>query len=434
VKEVVPVTAAVEVQEASSAARRRRLARLERPLLVAGLALITVHLVLVSLAGPDTTVAGVLALVALPAAWLAVQRHVTRATRVALALAFGLLAFGFGTVSHGLHAVTSGPDWTDIGGGGLIAGGLFLLASGAAALASRRRVPRGRSAVRRAAHAVAWLAGALLVAQLVVLPAGIGLKVTHAPRWPINESVLAIPHERVAIRAPGATLAAWWVPSRNGAAVLLVHGSGGSRARVAAHARMLARHGYGVLALDLPGNGESSGRSNGLGYNAQPAIGAALDRLERMRGLDPRRIAGFGTSLGGEVLLEAAARDARLRTVVSDGAARPQDARRATDPSALERAVEWVGLQAARAISGTRPAPSLLGLMPRIAPRPVLLIAAGGVATEIPTNRAYRDAGGPTVRLWELPEAGHTAGLRTRPAAYERTTTDFLDGALDAGR
>jgi len=34
------------------------------------------------------------------------------------------------------------------------------------------------------------------------------------------------------------------------------------------------------------------------------------------------------------------------------------------------------------------------------------------------------------VRLWELPEAGHTAGLRTRPADYERTTTGFLDAAL----
>ena len=40
---------------------------------------------------------------------------------------------------------------------------------------------------------------------------------------------------------------------------------------------MLARRGYGVLALDNPGNGESEGRNNGLGDNAQPGITAAVD-------------------------------------------------------------------------------------------------------------------------------------------------------------
>jgi hypothetical protein len=88
-------------------------------------------------------------------------------------------------------------------------------------------------------------------------------------------------------------------------------------------------------------------------------------------------------------------------------------------------------MQAVRAVSGTREPPSLIGIMPRIAPRPVLLIAGGvGAPTEIPANRAYRDAGGPTTQLWELPDTGHTAGLRTHPAEYERRTTAFLDRAL----
>ena len=69
--------------------------------------------------------------------------------------------------------------------------------------------------------------------------------------------------------------------------------------------------------------------------------------------------------------------------------------------------------------------------MPRIAPRPVLLIAGGlGAPDEILANRVYRDAGGPTTQLWEISDAGHTAGLRTHPAEYERRTTAFLDRAL----
>ena len=138
-------------------------------------------------------------------------------------------------------------------------------------------------------------------------------------------------------------------------AALLVHGSGGSRARVAAHARMLARHGYGVLALDLPGNGESDGHSNGLGDNAQPAITTALDYLQARPGVD--RIVGYGVSMGGEVLLEAAARDTRLAAVVSDGSARPEDADKALPPHGMERVVRGVMAPASRRSPARAPRP-----------------------------------------------------------------------------
>ena len=35
-----------------------------------------------------------------------------------------------------------------------------------------------------------------------------------------------------------------------------------------AHARMLARHGYGVLLFDLRGDGESQGDPNGFGWDS----------------------------------------------------------------------------------------------------------------------------------------------------------------------
>jgi hypothetical protein len=185
-----------------------------------------------------------------------------------------------------------------------------------------------------------------------------------------------------------------------------------------------------VLAFDNPGNGESEGHSNGLGDNAQPGVDAALDWLSSRPDVDPRRIAGFGSSLGGEILLEAASHDQRLRAVVSDGSARPRDASDANDAGVFEAAIVETGMQVIRGISGMKSAPSLNGLIPRIGPRPVLLIASTAGGTEIPTNRVYRDRGGPTVQLWEIPEAGHTGGLKKRPAEYERRTTAFLDRAL----
>jgi pimeloyl-ACP methyl ester carboxylesterase len=410
--------------------RRERIARLERPLLAGGLALVALHLLDVALSGVETTVLGVLGIVGIPAAWLLLQPRLARPTRAGLGISVGLLTFGFGVVSHGLHVVNSGPDWPDVTGVGMILGGLLLVAAGFAALAARGRPPRRPGLGWRAARAAAWLAGAAVLAMVGLMSLVLALMITHAPRWKIQESSLGIPHQEVRIAtADGRRLSAWYVPSRNRTAVLLSHGSGGSRERVAAHARMLARHGYGVLALDNPGNGESEGHSNGLGNNAQPGIDAALGWLARRPDVDPQRIAGFGTSLGGEVLLEAAARDPRLRAVVSDGAARPQDAADTKDVAAPEAFPRWASLQAVRGISGTRLAPSLNSLMPRIAPRPVLLVASGA-PDEIPANRTYRDRGGPTVQLWELPAVGHTAGLRERPGEYERRTTEFLDQAL----
>ena len=412
-------------------ARRARLARLEPPLLLGGLALVAIHLLDLAFSGPDTALPAVLAIVAVPAVWALARPHVTRPTRLAFGVVIGLLTFGFGVVSHGLHVVNSGPGWTDVTGVGMIAGGLLLVASGLTAIAAPRRAPRRAALGWRAAHSVGWLAAVPVFALLAVMPFVQALMVTHAPRWAIQESSLGIAHEEVAIAtADGRELSGWYVPSRNGAAVLLSHGSGGSRERLTAHVRMLARHGYGVLAFDNPGNGESQGHSNGLGYNAQPAVDAALGWLARRPDVDPRRIAGFGSSLGAEVLLEAAAREPRLRAVVADGAARPMDARRVGDPAPPEHALGAVALQLVRGISGMREAPSLVGIMPRIAPRPVLLIAGGGAPEEIPANRLYRDAGGSTVELWELPDAGHTAGLRTHPAEYEQRTTAFLDRAL----
>ena len=271
----------------------------------------------------------------------------------------------------------------------------------------------------------------MLVWLVFVWPLVGGLMITHAPRWEIQESSLAIPHEEVRIEASGGrTLSAWYVPSRNGAALLLGHGSGGSRERVLEEIRMLARHGYGVLAFDLFGNGESSGHSNGLGDNAQPAVDASLSYLVRRSDVDPERIAAFGSSLGGEVLLEAAAREPRLRAVVSDGAARPEDQAEVMDRSVSEEAIQSLMLGATRVISGNRAAPSLIDLVPRIAPRPVLLIAAGSDAAEIPTNRRYREAAGPAAELYEIPDAGHTGGIKSHPREYEARVVSFLDRAM----
>jgi len=419
----------------SNPSRRERIARLERPLLWAGLALVTAHLLDLAFSGPATSVLGVLAIVAVPTAYAWAQPRLTRPTRIGVGVVIGLLALGFGVTSHGLHVLNSGPDWRDVTGVGYILGGLLLVASGLIAVAAPRRAPRRQALGWRALHGLGWLAGAAVSFVVIAMGFGSPNLLTHAPRWEIRESALGIPHEEIRVATDdGRKLSAWYVPSRNGAAVLVSHGSGGSRGRLPRHVRMLARHGYGVLALDNPGNGESDGHANGLGDNAQPALDAGLDYLERRPDVDPGRIAGFGLSLGGEVVLEAASHDRRLAAVVADGAARPQDAQRAVHAGPLERAMTGLQIQSVRAISGMEPSHSLIGMMPAIAPRPVLLVAAGRVPEEPKVARLYQRAGGSRVHTWEVPGAAHTGGLRKHPSEYERRTVGFLDTALKMQR
>ena len=62
-----------------------------------------------------------------------------------------------------------------------------------------------------------------------------------------------------------AELEGWYVPSRNGAAVIAFPG----RKSPQRHARMLARHGYGVLLFDRRGEGRSDGDPNAFGWGGE---------------------------------------------------------------------------------------------------------------------------------------------------------------------
>jgi hypothetical protein len=68
--------------------------------------------------------------------------------------------------------------------------------------------------------------------------------------------------------------------------------------------------------------------------------------------------------------------------------------------------------------------------VPRIAPRPLLLIAAPNSPNGERLNRGYFKAAGTPKALWEIPESKHIGGLTARPAEYERRVVGFFDRAL----
>jgi hydrogenase/urease accessory protein HupE len=88
----------------------------------------------------------------------------------------------------------------------------------------------------------------------LVFPIGFAYIYTHTGRGPVTPN-LGVPLERISFpTSDGLQLAAFYVPSENRAAIVLFPGA--TRPK---QARMLIRHGYGVLLLDPRGQGRSEG-------------------------------------------------------------------------------------------------------------------------------------------------------------------------------
>jgi uncharacterized protein len=398
-------------------------------------AVIAIHVVDDNFAQPprgtsagDHLVSGLVPLAALGVAAWAYPR-LPGGARAATALVLGVLGIAAG-IEAAHYTTTVGPSGDDFTGLLALLAGLALLGLGAATLWRTRRTD-DRPAWRYPRR-VLIAAGGVIVAYLVVLPIGAAYIFTHTARAGVPANRLGVASEDVQVRtSDGLELRGWYVPSRNRAAVIAFPGRKGPQRP----ARILARHGYGVLLLDRRGEGASQGAPNAFGWGGKKDIQAAVGFLSRRADVDPGRIGGIGLSVGGEMMLEAAAETPALRAVVSEGAgARSFTEDMDHDVSALETGLAVVPNATMTAsvavLSNHAPPANLKDLVGRIAPRPLLLIAAPHSPNGEDLNRGYFAAARAPKALWEIPESGHVGGLDARPREYERRVTRFFDNAL----
>ena len=289
-------------------------------------------------------------------------------------------------------------------------------------------VNRGRRRRRAWTNRLVAVVGAALVGFFVVLPTLVAVDFLAKPRAPINQAALGVPHARVTFPADdGVRLSGWYVPSRNGAAIVLVHGGGGDRQGTILHARMLAKAGYGVLLYDARGRGESGGHENAAGWQWDRDVRGAVSFLTR-RGID--HIGLLGLSTGAEAVVTEAASDKRIEAVVADGL----QARTAADASHLSFgdrisvepsfAVAGIAIRLARGETQPRP---LIDVVHEVArTRPLLLIAT--IAFEREIDHVYTR--GTKAQVWELPTSAHTKGLQDHPITYAQRVLSVFNQAL----
>jgi uncharacterized protein len=433
----LPVEEDREGNAARAGARSARLLRALRTdavLFGLGVGVVAVHVVDDSFLQPqpgtsagDHLVSGLVPLALLLAAIAFVPRlrPGLRAAVAATIGVFGAVA-GIEAVYYGQAGHLSGDDYTGLAA---IPAGLFLISSAVATLWRTRRVEDSklRRWVRRLLIGVA----AAVATYVVVAPFLASYVLTHTARAFVPTDRVGAPHEDFAFTtADGVRLRGWYVPSKNGAAVISFPGRKGTQKP----ARMLARHGYGVLLFDRRGEGESQGDPNAWGWNGYRDVDAAVRFLQTRTDVHDDRIGGIGLSVGGEMMLEAAAKSRGLKAVVAEGAGE-RSVHELLDMTGNDK---WLALTSYAALttgvalfSNDAPPPSLKDLVGRIAPTPVFFIyGEHGQDGERNLNPTYYAAAGAPKTLWQVPGSGHVGGINAQPKQYERRVVGFFDRSL----
>jgi len=224
----------------------------------------------------------------------------------------------------------------------------------------------------------------------------------------------------------GERLRGVFAPSSNGAAVILAHGAGGERSDMAAEAKVLSDAGFGVLAFDWPGHGQSEGEIR-WGELERRALAGAVDWLSAQPTIDSARIGAFGFSMGGFIVAQAAARDVRLKVVALAGT--PHDAIEHTkwEYRRWGRLSQWPALLGVR-LGGM----NMHELVPAqvikdIAPRPLLIIS-GSEDELVPPWMARKlfDAALAPKEFLDVSGAGHGGYAEVAPNHYPRALATFF--------
>lgn len=375
----------------------------------------------------DHLVSGLVPIAVLVAAAVAYPR-LGAGARAIVALGIGVIAAVGGAAEAAYYTLKVGPSGDDYTGLLMLVAGLGLVVVGCLTLWRSRRLDE-RPLRRYARRGLVAVVGAV-VAFEVVLPVALGYAFTHVGRPVVPSPNLGAEHEDVAFETEDdLELRGWYVPSRNGAAVIAFPGRSGPQQ----HARMLARRGYGVLLFDRRGEGDSEGDPIALGWGMDRDVKAAIAYLRTRPDVEEGRIGGLGLSVGGELMIETAAETGELRAVVSEGAG-IRSVREALEKSGVSKWLavpQWAVMTAATALfSNERPPPNLDDLVGRISPRHLFLIYATKGQGGEELNPTYFESAGEPRELWEITDASHTGGIDARPEEYERRVVAFFDRAL----
>ena len=246
-----------------------------------------------------------------------------------------------------------------------------------------------------------------------------------------------LPYEDVEIMsADGLKLAGWFVPSQNGAVIMMQHGYKSNRRELLNEAEMMYRHGYGILLTTVRAHDQSDGEMITFGMNEVNDLEAWYQYLIARDDIDSNKIGILGNSYGGMLAIQYAARNKNIRAVVADCAFSSLNDTVSTtvefftDLPAFPFApliVFWAERESGfktEDIDTTK-------WIAQLSPRPVFLMQGGAdVVISADSGQRLYDAAGEPKELWFDPELGHVKFDTERAEEFERRVSEFFDQYL----
>ena len=227
-------------------------------------------------------------------------------------------------------------------------------------------------------------------------------------------------------------LSGWYIPSKNHATIILLHGFGGSRLEMRSRAEVLARHGEGVLLYDLRGHGESQGDVRAFGWEDIIDVHTALQFLSDREEVNTDRIGILGFSIGGQIAIRATAEYEQIKAIIADdpGFVTVDDAPTPTNTKQrIMYLVSWIDGRCVSLWTGIPIPPGVTDVMGDISPRPIMFIDTGQAEGRVLVRHFYEVADEPK-ELWEIPETFHGGQFDARPVEYEEKMIIFFNDAL----
>jgi len=274
-----------------------------------------------------------------------------------------------------------------------------------------------------------------LFADIVIHNPASGRTQEQRPAVLQDESQLANLADITLTTRDGVRLAAWYFPSQNRAAVILLHGYKANRSTLLPIAAMLIRHGYGVILPDFRGHGDSEGELITFGHDEVRDVKAAHQYLLTRSEVDPERIGLLGNSMGSATALLYAAETPTIKAVVAQSPYATLDdmvqanVRRLNLPTFPLAPMMMFFIERKFGFPVNTLAP--IHHIGQISPRAVLILMGGKDTWVNPEGgrQLYAAAGEPR-ELWFEPELGHVEFHEKRAAEFEERIVAFFDKYL----
>jgi pimeloyl-ACP methyl ester carboxylesterase len=203
------------------------------------------------------------------------------------------------------------------------------------------------------------------------------------------------------------------------------------------HAQQLAEAGFGVLLYDERASGLSAGSQRSYGWQDPADVVAALDFLQGRPASQTNSYGIAGCSIGGQIALQAAARDKRLAAVWADGPAVVRAADLPPPNNGLSllsnissHMLDWFMAAQLKML----PPPALVNQLPQLAGRPIQFVSGGtsinALGPESLLTARFLEAAGPQAQMWVITDAVHCDGPVIAPEAYSARLQRFFLNTL----